>query len=231
MAHQESASLRKAIASSDLCTLFAVAFRFPDEALADALCSGTFMSDLIDCLNEAEAPDNEIQETKELLSQMMLDCDSVGLLAEMRREHSRLYDIPGKFTKIYIFEGPFRFVADGQKGKPSLFLSPITADVKKQMIEAGVIPKNHEHEPVDSIYSELEFMAFMLAQFSESLRIGDDSIQLEWANRIKRFKQEHLEKWVPDFMEKTVQEASAASYKNLALLAGIAMEYILREDS
>ncbi|NTU88286.1 MAG: molecular chaperone TorD family protein [Actinobacteria bacterium] len=230
MQQYENVQLRKAIASSDLCALLAAAFRFPDETLADALCSGTFELDAIASLEEVGASDDDLTLVKQSFSDLSGGNDPTALLDAMRKEHTRLYDMPGVFTKIQIYEGPFRFVANGHVGKPTLFLSPVTIDVKKQMIAAGVISKKYRSEPVDSIFVELEFMKYLYAQLGKSLLEDDKAAQVEWLGHIKSFRENHFAIWAPSFMEATAKESTLAAYIQIALIARIALGYILGEN-
>ena len=52
------------------------------------------------------------------------------LLAKLKRGHSLLYLAPGAEAVVWPYEAPFRFVAEGREGVPTLFRAPVTLDVE-----------------------------------------------------------------------------------------------------
>ena len=79
------------------------------------------------------------------------------LLALLKREYSLLYMAPGPDVSVWPYEAPFRFVAEGREGVPTLFRAPVTLDVERHMREAGVLPKDARREPSDSVGTSSRF--------------------------------------------------------------------------
>ena len=165
---------------------------------------------------------------------LILGKDQATLFSEMRKTYSILYLTPGSDVPVFPYEAAFRFVADGRKGSPALFRSPVTLDVERHMREAGVLPKNARTEPCDSVFEEFEFLSYLFACKAEALRREDALAEAEWLARITSFCEEHARLWLPEFMARTkeaVLDAGAdQSYANLAEFASRALSQIGQDE-
>ena len=202
--------LRVAVGLADMCELASAVFAFPTPELAAALSEGSIAEDLRGCLEDAGVWGEDGSPLSEVAG--FASCDSAALFDSMRKGYSLLYLAPGGTTPVWPYESPFRFVADGREGEPSLFRSPRQVDVERHMREAGVLPKDARTEPADSIWSELSFMSYLYGQVAKALHEGREADVAEWSGRIVRFWDEHAAKWLPAFMAKTAKEAPRHSF-------------------
>ena len=201
--------IRRAIGLADACELMRACFAYPDERVSEALVDGAFSSDLCGSLEDAgfEGADGA--------SGLLSGFSALGTdecLSRLRRGSSFLYFAPEKIPPVFPFESAFRFVMHGREGSPVIMSSPVTADVELHMREAGVLPKTARREPADSVWDEFSFMSYLYGQVAKSLYEGRADEAAEWADRIVRFWDDHASKWLPAFMEKTIEEAPKRSY-------------------
>lgn len=148
---------------------------------------------------------------------------------ELRREYTRLYLSPGAQVLVFPYESAFIHVESGHEGVPALFRTPITLDVESQMREAGVMPKNARKEPCDSIFQEFEFLSYLYGSLAAAIQQDDVDAEKAWQMRIDRFLDSHALRWMPAFMERTIQHSGGSVYGafaqvSLALLGQLASE-------
>jgi len=199
--------LRVAVGLADLCELMSAAFAFPTPELAAALSDGSFEGDLLSCLEDAGCPGDAAPDFGPLSGR-----DAGELFDALRKGHSLLYLAPGGETPVWPYEAAFLFAAAGREGAPSLFRSACQIDVERHMREAGVLPKDARTEPADSVWNELSFMSYLYGNVAKALHEGRETDAAEWSGRIVRFWDEHASKWLPAFMEKTIEEAPKHSF-------------------
>lgn len=206
-----------AIGKADMCELLSRAFAFPDEELAQALVDGSLSDDCAACLADAGCEglgaDGAIAGC---LDEAGSDYD---LYTRTRREYSRLYLAPGAQVLVFPYESAFLHVESGREGVPVLFRSAVTLDVEAQMREAGVIPKNARKEPCDSVFQEFEFMSFMYGSLAAAIQEGDEAACDLWQGRVERFLDEHALRWMPAFMERTIEHSGEGVYASFARIA------------
>ena len=220
-------ALRRAVGMADMAALLAAAFRFPEDgALAGALADGTFLADweasLSDACGAATDGDEELaKHCRELFSEA--DCEA------LRREYSFLFLTPGIDVPVWPYESCFLHRASGASGVPSLFRTRCALDVERQMAEAGVASASARTEPVDSVFLEFEFLAFLHARYGEALRreggsadaggnASDDADPVLWAQRIALFAKGHALAWLPRFMDEVKERDRLGAYRAFALL-------------
>ena len=213
---EDRSQLVVAIGKADVCELFSRAFTFPDEELVLALADGSFAGDCISCLVDAGCESVGISDA--IAGLALEPCVADGLLGRMRKEYSHLYLNPAQVL-VYPYESAFLHTESGREGIPVLFRSAATLDVESQMREAGVVPKNVRKEPCDSIFQELEFMSFMYGSLASAIQQDDGETSALWQRRIDRFLDEHALKWMPLFMERTVDHSSGGIYSSFAKVA------------
>ena len=200
----EERELRRIIGLADACELLCAATAFPDEALAAALCDGSLTSDARACLADAQI-DDAAGEAACADWEALAGRDAATLAASLRRTHSLLHVRQADGVAVFPYESAFRFVAGGHEGEPGLFRSPVTIAVEAQMREAGVMPANARTEPCDSIWNE-----------ATALMENDLDAAGAWRHRAQLFIEEHLMRWLPDFLCVTAQKARALAGDGLA---------------
>ncbi len=211
----EERELRRIIGLADACELLCAATAFPDEALAAALCDGSLTSDARACLADAQI-DDAAGEAACADWEALAGRDAATLAASLRRTHSLLHVRQADGVAVFPYESAFRFVAGGHEGEPGLFRSPVTIAVEAQMREAGVMPANARTEPCDSIWNEATFLSFLLGSEAAALMENDLDAAGAWRHRAQLFIEEHLMRWLPDFLCVTAQKARALAGDGLA---------------
>ena len=200
--------LHRAVGLSDLASLLATGFSFPDGKLAQALSNGAFLDDwrasIVDACGGESAGDVHLSSR---CAAAFAETDE-GLL---RREYSRLFLAPGVDVSIWPYESPFLHRMVGAQGAPSLFRTRISMDVERCMAAAGVATVDLRREPVDSVFHELEFLAYLHACIGEALRVGNGDAEREWRDRLCSFANDHALKWLPAFMQKVDVSGRAES--------------------
>lgn len=205
-------NVRRLVGLADCFELLKTMFAFPEEPLADGLVSGSVAQDMVICLEDAGADEGEIARVRSRFADM--DCsDGAALYAVMRQTHSQWYLAPGSRVPIFPYESAFLFVASGQKGTPSLFRTPVALEVKKSMADAGVVPADAAREPVDSIWNELSFLAFLFGSRAAAVFEGDDEGSERWEQRCRCFWDAHGRVWIPEFMAATQRLADESKVR------------------
>lgn len=219
--------LRRAVGLSDLATLTAASFEFPGAELATALGDGSFLSDWRASMKDACGMLASDDEALAAACDRALRGDDVCETA-MRREYSRMFLAPGVHAPVWPYESCFRHRESGAPGTPSLFRSPVALDVERRMHEAGVSTVDEHREPGDSIFCELQFLAYLHAREGEAIRVGDGRACALWRNRIVSFAVDHALAWMPRFMEQTEGRSLIGVYRCLARLGA---RYLRELDS
>lgn len=218
--------LRRAVGLSDLASLLAAGFSFPDKPLAEALAGGAFVDDWRASLTDACG---SISADDEALAAFCAESFAAAEEGALRREYSQLFLAPGVNVPIWPYESPFLHVASGAAGSPSLMRTRISMDVERHMAEAGVVPADLRREPVDSVFHELEFLAHLHALDAEALRVGDEAGVKDAKARLAGFANEHVLKWMPAFMREVVELSRLREYRALAGLGGRYLHELGRE--
>lgn len=86
------------------------------------------------------------------------------------------------------------------------------------MAAAGVATVDLRREPVDSVFHELEFLAYLHACIGEALRVGNGDAEREWRDRLCSFANDHALKWLPAFMQKVAVFSHLEEYRAFARL-------------
>lgn len=197
---------------ADLCELMAAAFSYPgDGRLARALCDGSYADDLRGALLDAGAC-RQVVDRADAIAGELHGRRADDLAAALRQGHSVLFLAPGSEVPVWPYEAPFKFVAQGRSGLPSLFRSPVALDVERTMRAAGVVPRHARTEPVDSIWNEFSFAAYLLAQACSCVRSGAHDAAGRHGSRAVDFAERHLATWVPAFFEQTEHEAAGRAH-------------------
>ena len=223
--------LRECIGKADICELLLNAFSFPEKTLACALADGSFLNDYLNCLKDIGTCSTATPTTEDTLK--AFEEENVDeLLTALKQEYSFLYLAPGA-DKVLVFpyESAFRYKQDGREGTPTLFRSPTTIDVERQMQEAGVLPKNARVEPSDGIANEFEFLMYLYAQQASALEQNNLDEEKFWLSKVDLFLVSHFLKWVPLFMEKTSSYTEFPHYSKLARVALHGVSALVDQDA
>ncbi|HBT94628.1 MAG TPA: hypothetical protein DEB24_00200 [Coriobacteriia bacterium] len=219
-------------ANADISELFSAAFSFPSPELAEALYSGNFQADLMDCLGELGIViDSELRSR---ITACRVEQDREGLHESMRREYTRLYLTPGKYAIIHPYEGAFEFVAGGGKGSPTLFINPTAIAVETLMKRADALPENSRTEPVDSIFTELDFLRILYTRALACRNSGvekGDGVAESWLDFAERFRAEHIDNWLHGFMSATIEQTRLDVYRWLAEVGRVVFEVPINNRS
>lgn len=215
-------ALHRAVGLSDLATLSAAAFEFPGAELVAALGDGSFLDDWRASMTDARGVLSADDEAFAAACDRAFRGDD-ACEANMRGEYSRLFLAPGIDVPVWPYESCFRHRESGVQGVPSLFRSPTALAVEQCMHEAGVAAVDEHREPGDSIFRELQFLAYLHAREGEAIRIGDEAEREVWREHIVSFASDHALVWMPAFMEQTAENSLIEPYR---FLAGVGVRYL-----
>ena len=166
-------SMRETIGLADGCELMGALTRFPDSDLALAVTSGLVRDDAIGCARDIVSEHGDGQgDAVEIL------CEGFGcvgneeidaLCSALRRAWSRLYVRQGSGVAVFPYESAFIHVRAGVPVEPARFRSALTLRVERTMRESGVLPKDAETEPCDSVWNEWAFLSFLIGSEAKAL--------------------------------------------------------------
>ena len=203
-------NMRETIGLVDGCELMGALTRFPDSDLALAVTSGLVRDDAIGCARDIVSEHGDGQgDAVEIL------CEGFGcvgneevdaLCSALRRAWSLLYVRQGSGVAVFPYESAFIHVRAGVPGEPALFRSALTLRVERTMRESGVLPKDAETEPCDSVWNEWAFLSFLLGSEAASLEAEDEEAVALWRGRVADFVRDHAALWLPDFLTRTAEE-------------------------
>lgn len=199
----------------DFYELYGIAFSFPEEALGEAVARGAFFDDAI-----AIAEDLGVEDARAIVEPQGASRypDGASALSDLRRVYSQLYLEPGRLRRIYPYESAFLFAGSHESGMPTLMVTRAAMDVERYMRQARALPADRLTHPVDSIENEFALLAAMGKNVLLALSQGDEAVAAEWGQLAVAFKESHLDLWVPQFMERTMDEAPESFYGRMACL-------------
>lgn len=143
------------------------------------------------------------------------------LLENLAVEYTRLFVGPGKHISPH--ESVHHKRDDGQWGQ---LWGPSTAEVK-QFIESSGLEYTSEYTGLpDHISVELEFIQQVVQREAQAWKADDDDeTALLCLKNEKKFVEEHLIRWIPDFCEKVIIAAEISFYKEMARLTRRFIEF------
>lgn len=116
----------------------------------------------------------------------------------------RFYGPPPPYESVYVEE----------KGR---IMGESTVKVSKEYARAGVsIPNQYKGEPPDHISFELDFTRYLCSREASAWKKNNLSEALKFLEEQKKFINEHLARWVPNFCGKVVKEAKIEFYQGIA---------------
>jgi TorA maturation chaperone TorD len=123
-------------------------------------------------------------------------------LEDLAVEYARLFLGPGKHISPH--ESVHHKREDAQSGQ---LWGESTAEVKKIIESSGLEYKTEYTGLPDHISVELEFMQQVILREKQAWQDDDKEIALLCQENEKKFIEEHLACWIPDFCEKVINEA------------------------
>lgn len=135
------------------------------------------------------------------------------LLEDLAVEYARLFLGPGKHISPH--ESVHHRKKDAQTGQ---LWGESTAEVKKIIESSGLEYKTEYTGLPDHISVELEFMQHVIQREEQAWQDDDKETALLCRENEKKFVDEHLSSWIPDFCEKVIQAADLPFYREMAKL-------------
>ena len=143
-----------------------------------------------------------------------------GLLENLAVEYVRLFVGPGKHIS------PHESVHHKKEGVQSGQLwGELTAEVKRIIESSGLEYKSEFTGMPDHISVELEFMQQVILREEQAWQDDDKQTALLCLKNEKKFVDEHLFRWVPDFCEKVIETADWPFYREMARLTRSFIEF------
>ena len=148
------------------------------------------------------------------------------LIEDLTVEYARLFLGPGKHISPH--ESVHHQREDGDWGT---LWGATTVEVKKFIEATGL-----EYEPdykgmPDHVSVEFEFMAALARREAQAWAESDEAIAMSCTAMQKKFLEEHLIQWIPDFCEKVIQLAELPFYHAVAELTRSFIEFENKEFS
>jgi TorA maturation chaperone TorD len=135
-------------------------------------------------------------------------------------EYARLFLGPGKHIS------PHESVHHKKEGTQSGQLwGESTAEVKKIIESSGLEYKTEYTGLPDHISVELEFMQQVVLREEKAWQDDDAETALLCQENEKKFVDEHLFRWIPDFCEKVINDAERSFYREMARLTQKFIEF------
>jgi len=129
----------------------------------------------------------------------------------LAKEHLRLF---GGVTPGYGPPPPYESVWSGE-GK---LMGKTTADVLRQYAEAGMEPGDHLANPPDHIGLELAYLSILCSKQAEAQSSNDVNLAEKYLNLETKFVRDHMERWVPSFVEEIASNDKTGFYQVIAIL-------------
>lgn len=146
------------------------------------------------------------------------------LLEAMAVEYARLFLGPGKHISPH--ESVHHKREDGQWGR---LWGESTVEVKKIIESSGLEYRSEYTGLPDHISVELEFMQQVIQREEQAWQDDDKETALLCLEQEKKFVNEHLLRWIPDFCEKVIKAADLPVYREIARLTKTFMEFEKQE--
>ena len=142
------------------------------------------------------------------------------LLKDLAVEYARLFLGPGKHISPH--ESVHHQRDDGQCGQ---LWGLSTAELKKEIESAGLSYQAEYTGLPDHISVELEFMQQVTLAEEKAWEDGDRNLALVCLENEKKFIEEHLAEWIPDFCDKVINGAESPFYWAMAELTKKFIEF------
>jgi TorA maturation chaperone TorD len=181
--------------------------------------------------------------TSDLLKQIK-DPSMLGVLSTLglklnngflkKPEHELLEDLAVEYARLFVGPGkhisPHESVHHKKEGVQSGQLwGELTAEVKSIIESSGLEYKSEYKGLPDHISVELEFMQQVILREAQAGQADDDKTALLCREHEKKFVDEHLFCWIPDFCEKVIKAAELSFYREMARLTHRFIEFEKQE--
>ncbi len=127
--------------------------------------------------------------------------------ADKKDDNEMISEIRWDFTQLFV--GPYALPAPPwesvYRSNEHLLYQDTAFEVRRDYLKYNFIPKNYPHEADDNIGFELDFM----------LQLSTDKSALRDS---RKFLQEHLTKWIPDFSRDVQKYALTEFYRGAAII-------------
>lgn len=127
-------------------------------------------------------------------------------------------DLHWDYTRLFI--GPYELPSPPWESvyinKERLLFQEETLLVRRFYLKYSFLPVDFGHEADDHLGLELDFMFRLIDLTLEAMIREDSNMVFELLKDQKLFLEEHLLKWVPQFVEKVLEHAGSNYYRGMA---------------
>ncbi len=153
-----------------------------------------------------------------------LDVPESELLESLAVEYAMLFLGPGEHIS------PHESVqSKSDDGQPGSLWGKSTVEVKKFIEFSGLNYTSDYTGLPDHVSVELEFMQQVTLREVQAWKEADKDKATACRQVEKKFIEEHLIRWIPNFCEKVMQEAELPFYRSLASLTRSFIEFEMEE--
>ncbi len=212
-------SMEEKLPYAALFELMGLSFSFPDRKFLDLVQSGEYKEAYLELAALVGLDDAVVSDMTATLDGMAAR-DSEELFHELRVEYTRLF-IGTPKPAVSMSEGVWSANKRGDKVVLAV-INGTTISVEKFMKSCGIFPSKTNREPIDNIYTECEFMQYLLTKpaFPEDfVRTPEEAY--------RDFLGEHMAKWVPGFAEQVQETTEVAWFGSLARTMGSYVELLV----
>ncbi|MBI2937571.1 MAG: molecular chaperone TorD family protein [Thaumarchaeota archaeon] len=121
-----------------------------------------------------------------------------------------------------LFIGPYRLPAPPYESvyrtAERLVMQQPTKEVRRAYRDAGLEVKGISTSPDDHVCAELEFMQHLCVKTASSLKKRKPHTAIKHLESQRKFLDEHLINWVPEFSDDILRNTKQDFYKGVALL-------------
>ncbi|MCW8862827.1 MAG: molecular chaperone TorD family protein [Rhodospirillales bacterium] len=154
------------------------------------------------------------------IEQILPDLPEDKLAEDLAVEYTRLFIGPG--SRISPYES---IHVENESNSSGEFWGKQTAEVKVFIEAAGLKYADDYVELPDHVSAEMEFMQRLASFESKSRREGKNEDAMFCKGIQKRFYDEHLSKWIPQFCEKIIDRSETPFFKEMAELTRDVIEF------
>lgn len=197
-----------------LSELLALSFVRPECVLAEALSSGEYYESMCEITTLANI---DISNEALAILENYIDRDPDELFHALRREATFLF-VSTPDTVVSPYESMWCSGEDG--AEPLLVINPHAMKVERFIKSCNVNPVTSSREPVDTISTELEFLAYLASMSAGAIERQEDvaSPEQHWELSYRRFMQEHALLWMPLFADAVQKETREPFFRAAAEL-------------
>lgn len=203
-------------ALADLCQMTMLLLQTPTLESVGAMRAGSMAPDFLSISKELGVSGVRVEDIANRFDAFWHQAkDADGLLADLRREHTRLYLNPlGALVSLYegLFVEKLRKGDSFDKREAVLFVNPTALDAESQYRRAGLDVGSDNRFPADGITVELEYMSRLHSAYAKSLVECNAQTAGETYEWLQEFYVSHVANWMPDFFDATKKAASVELY-------------------